>query len=265
LACNALGFILRKRGEGWTLKQCIPEQALQWYAEAEKYFERAKEIFKDGEKIRLWEALNELGSLNRDWACLLKSLQDEEGTRKRLAQALDFQGQALKLAQESNMHFQQVDTLDDFTELYLDLGDFEQVEKNLENCRALIPREFNLDEAKKEPHPGEVLWFSLAKIQMREGMMKIQLARQIAPHDILQVVDGIQCLLSSFMYFRLYSPQQPTYLEQKAQEVVTMLKELDIPGELVNHAFRQVVGEYDYDLSVLRSALLKEYTYEKFS
>lgn len=265
LSCNALGFILRKRGEGWVLKKCTPEQALHWYGEAEKHFKRAKEIFKDGEKIRLWEALNELGSLNRDWAYLLKYLQDEEAARKRFAQALDFYGEALKLAKESNMGFQQVDTLDDMAELYLDWGNFEQAKKKLENCRALIPPEFNLTNAKKDPRPGEVHWFSLAKIQLREGMMKIQRGQQNAPHDIFQVADGVRCLVSSFMYFSLYSPQQPTYLEQKAQEIVAMLKELAIPSELASDAFRQIVGEYDSDLSALRSALSKEYTYGKFS
>ncbi len=264
LAYNALGFILRKRGDGWRLGQYTPEQAKQWYAKSEEYFGRAKEIFENGEKIRLWEALNELGCLNRDWACLLKSLQDEEGARKRFAQALDFQGQALKLAQESNMRFQQVDTLDDLAELYLDLGDFEQARKNLENCRALIPPEFNLTDAEKEPRQGEVYWFSLSKIQMREGMMKIQMARQSAPYDILQVAGGIRCLLSSFVYFRLYS-ELPTYLEQKAREIVAMLKELDIPSGLVSDAFRQISGKYEFNLSALRLALSEEYTYEKFS
>ena len=264
LACNALGFILRKRGEGWILGRCTPEQAKQWYAEAEKYFEQAKEIFKDGETIRLWEALNELGSLNRDWACLLKSLQDEENAKNRFSQASDYQEQALKLAQESNMRFQQVDTLDDIAELYLDRGSFEQARENLENGRALIPPEFNLTDTKNESRPGEVYWFSLAKIQRREGMMKIRMARQNAPHDMLQVVDGIRCLLSSFVYIRLYS-DLPNYLEQKAQEITAILKELDIPGELVSDAFRQIAGEYGFDLSALRSALSKGYTYEKFS
>lgn len=264
LACNALGFILRKRGEGWASKQCTPEQAKEWYAEAEKYFEQAREIFKDGEKIRLWEALNELGCLYREWACLLKSLQDENGAQKRFEQALDFQEQALKLTRESNMRLQQVDTLDDIAELYLDSGDFEQARKNLEECRALIPPEFNLVDAQKEPHPGEVYWFSLAKVQIREGMMKIQLARQSVSHDMLQVADAIQCLLSSFLYVRLYS-DHPNYLAPKAQEIAVTLKALDIPGELISKVFQQIIGEYDFDLSVLRSALSKEYPYEDFS
>jgi len=264
LACNALGFILRKRGEGWTSGRSTPEQAQQWYAKSEEYFERAKETFKDGEKIRLWEALNELGCLNRDLARLLKSLQDEEGAKNRFLQALVFQEQAFKLAHESNMRFQQVDTLDDIVELYLDLGDFEQARKNLENCRVLIPAEFNLTDVKKEPRLGEVYWFSLAKTQIREGMMKIQMARQSAPSNILQVADGIRCLLSSFVYVRLYS-EVPKYLEQKAWEIAAILKELDAPGESVSDAFRQILGEYDFDLSVLCSVLSKEYTYEKFS
>ncbi|HPP61899.1 MAG: ATP-binding protein [Chloroflexi bacterium] len=264
LACNALGFILRKRGEGWTLGQCTPEQAKQWYIKAEEYFERAKEIFKDGEKIRLWEALNELGCLNRDWACLLKSLQDEEGSRIKFKQAKGFQEQALVLAQESNMRFQQVDTLDDVVELSLNLGDFEQARQKLEECRALIPPEFNLTAARNEPNRGEIYWFSLAKIQMREGMMRIWRARQNTPRDILQVADGIRCLLNSFMYFSLYSEQQ-VFLEKRAQEIAATLKTSEIPGELVGDTFRQIIEEHGFNLSILRSALSKEYNYEKFS
>lgn len=264
LACNALGFILRKRGGGWASNQCAPEQALQWYVEAEKYFEQAKEIFKDGEPLRLWEALNELGCLNRDWARLLKSLHDEEGARKRFAQALDYQEQALKLAQEKKMLFQQVDTLDDLAELYLDWGEFEQARKNLESCRALIPPEFNLTNAKKEPRPGEVYWLSLAKIKIREGLIKIQTARQNGPPDILQIEEGLRYLLSSFAYFHLFS-KQPTYLERRIQEMAARLKELEIPGELVGKAFQQVFGERDFDISALRTVLSKEYPYEKFS
>ena len=264
LACNALGFILRKRGEGWTLGQCTPEQAKQWYTKAEEYFERAKEIFKDGEKIRLWEALNELGCLNRDWACLLKFLQDEEGSRIKFKQAKGFQEQALVLAQESNMRFQQVDTLDDVVELSLNLGDFEQARQKLEECRALIPPEFNLTAARNESYRGEIYWFSLAKIQMREGMMRIWTARQNTPRDILQVADGIQCLLNSFMYFSLYSEQQ-VFLEKRAQEIAATLKTSEIPGELVGDTFRQIIEEHGFNLSILRSALSKEYNYEKFS
>jgi tetratricopeptide (TPR) repeat protein len=264
LACNALGFILRKRGEGWTSVRCTTEQAKQWYAKSEECFERAKEVFKDGEKIRLWESLNELGCLNRDWARLFKSFQDEESARTRFAQALDFHRQALKLAQENNMRFQQVDALDDISELYLDLGDFEQARENLEACKTLMPPEFNLSDAIIESHPGEVYWLSLAKIQMREGMTKIQMARQSASQDMLQVADGIRCILSSFVYFRLFS-ELPTYLEQKVREIVAILKELDIPGGLVSDAFRQIIEKYDFNLSALRLALSKEYTYEKFS
>jgi tetratricopeptide (TPR) repeat protein len=264
LACNALGFILRKRGAGWTSNQCTSEQALQWYAESGKYFERAKEIFKDGEKIRLWEALNELGSLNRDWACLLNHLKDAEGAKKRFDQSLGFQRQALTLAQESNMRFQQIDTLDDMAELYMDQGDFDEARKNIESCKALIPPEFNLADAQKQPHPGEVYWFSLAKIQLREGMLKTQMARRETPPDNRNVVDGLHCLLTAFVYFLLYS-EKPNFLKQKASEIVALLKELELPSALIADAFRKVVGEHGFDLSILCSVLQKEYRYEQFS
>lgn len=264
LACNALGFILRRRGGAWISKQCVPEQAIQWYAESERYFERAKKMFKDGEKIRLWEAFNELGSLNRGWACLLSSLQDTEGARQKFMKALDCQVQALKLTQENNMRFQEVDTLDDIAEVYLDLGNFEETRKTLARCKTLIPPEFNLDEAIEKSRSGDVYWLSLAKIHLREGMMNILMARRDAPQDNLVVIGGIRCLLTSFVYFHLYS-EQPNYLEQKVCEIVTLLNELAVPGELVGDVFKQVVGEHHFDLSALRLALSKEYPYEEFS
>jgi tetratricopeptide (TPR) repeat protein len=264
LACNALGFILRKKGEGWILGQCSPEQAKQWYAKSEEYFKRAKDIFKDGEKIRLWEAMNELGSLYRDWACLLDHSKDTEDARKRFLQSLEFQRQALTLAQKSNLRFQQIDTLDDMIEVYLDQGNFDEARKNIENCKALIPPEFNLADAQREPHPGEVYWFSLAKIQLREGILKIKMARSKTPYDNLGIVDGLNDLLTAFVYFLFYS-EKPNFLKQKAREIVAMLKELELPGALIADAFSKVVGEHVFDLSVMRSVLQEEYPYEKFS
>jgi tetratricopeptide (TPR) repeat protein len=273
LACNALGFILRQRGGRWVSKQCTQEKAIHWYSESEKYFEHVIEKFGKGEKIRLWEALNELGSLYRDWAHLLNHLKDPEGARKRFLQSLDFQRQALTLAQENNMRFQQVDTLDDTAETYLNLGDFdkakkdnnfEEARKNIEGCKALIPPEFNLADAQKEPHPGEVYWLSLAKIQLREGMMNILMARRNLPPDSSRVADGIQQLLISFIYFQLFS-KQPKYLEQKVCEILLILKELSIPGKLIGDIFKRVSGEYNFDFTALHSSLSKEYPYDEFS
>lgn len=94
--------------------------------------------------------------------------------------------------------------------------------------------------------------------------MRIWTARQNTPRDILQVADGIQCLLNSFMYFSLYSEQQ-AFLEKRAQEIAATLKTLEIPGELVGDTFRQIIEEHGFNLSILRLALSKEYNYEKFS
>ncbi len=262
LACNALGFILRQRGGGWVSQQCDPSQAIQWYMESERYFERAKAIFKDGEKIRLWEAWNELGCLNRDWARLLISMRDMGEARKKFAKALEYQTQALQLAQDNNMRFQEVDTLDDIAEVYLDLEHFEEVQKKLDGCKALIPSEFNLENAKEQSYPGDVYWLSLAKIQLREGMMKVWIARQDASHDNSRVVDGIRQLLISFLYFQLFS-KQSNYLELRTREIVAKMNELAIPGELIGKAFGELAGEYDFDLSVLSSVLSEEYPYDK--
>ena len=264
LACNALGFIWRKRGEGWASGRCTSEQAKQCYGKSEKYLERAKEIFKDGEKIRLWEAMNELGSLYRDWACLLISLRDEKGAKEKFVKARAVQEQALTLAKESNMRFQQIDTLDDIAKLCLDQGNLDDARQNIENCKTLIPPEFNLANAQKEPHPGEIYWFSLAKIHLREGILKIKKAHLKTPYDELGVVDGVRDLLTAFVYFSLYSGLS-NFLERKGREIVRMLKELDLPGAMIADTFRKVVREHVFDLSTLCSVLQKEYPHEKFS
>jgi len=264
LACNALGFMLRIRGSDQRSRQRAPKAAIQWYVESENYFERARELFKDGEKIRLWEAYNELGSLNRDWGCLLLSSQDKEGASQKFAKSLDYQVQALKLAQDNNMRFQEVDTLDDIAEVYLDVGNFEESQKKLESCRKLIPSGFDLNNVSVQSNSGDIYWLSLAKIQLREGIISIQMTRRNAPHDSSRVVDGIRHLLLSFIYFSTFS-KQSNYLEQRTHEMVAALKELAAPSELISNALRQVVGECSFDLSALCSALSKEYPYEEFS
>jgi len=256
LACNALGFILRKRGDGWKMSMCTPSQAMQWYEESEKFLERATEILLDGEKIRLWEAYNELGSLNNDWGCLLRSLNNQQGFQQRFEKSIGYQWQALKLAQENNMGFQEVDACDDIAQVYVDLSNFDEARKWLERGKSLIPSEFNLEKsisAGQHNSSGEIYWLSLGKLQLREGILEIRKAGNIGI-DEDPISSGTRRLLSSFLYFQLYSTH-PRFLERKGREVAFTIRELAISRKVVDDAIQQLEREYNLHLSVLLSAL----------
>lgn len=256
LACNALGFILRKRGDGWKTSRCTPSQAVQWYEESEKFLERAEKIFQDGEKIRLWEAYNELGSLYNGWGRLLRSSNDQSDPVRRFEKSVEYQSRALKLAQENNMGFQEVDACDDLAQVYLDWGNFNEAQKWIEQGKSLIPSEFNLEKSISAGHhnsSGEIYWLSLGKLQLREGVLEIRKAGNIGI-DEDTTFSGVCRLLSSFLYFQLYSTH-PRFLERKGREIAFTIRELAISRKVVDDAIQQLEREYNLHLSVLLSAL----------
>ncbi len=256
LACNALGFILRKRAGEWQTKTCAPDQAIKWYEDSSNYFERASKIFQGGEKIRLWEAYNELGSLNNDWGCLLRSLNDQQGSQRRFEKSIEYQWQALKLAQEHSMGFQEVDACDDLAQTYLDWGNFNEAQKWIEQGKSLIPTEFSLDKNRisgKAVSSGEVYWLSLGKLQMREGILEIRKGGNIGI-DEDTTSSGVRRLLSSFLYFQLYSTH-PRFLERKGREIAFTIRELAISRKIIDYTIQQLEREYNLHLPDLRSAL----------
>jgi tetratricopeptide (TPR) repeat protein len=131
LAYLALGFAKRLQGNQWKLNKYYEVNvAVDFFREAQGYLDEAVKIFDNGgggERMRLWEAYNELGSLFCDWAWLTRKRNDDERPQNYLDEAcaqyeksIQYQLQALKIAEEYGETFQMADSYDDLAQVYGD-------------------------------------------------------------------------------------------------------------------------------------------------
>ena len=179
LACNALGYICRKQGEGWKSGQCSRAQAIQYFRQSKEYLKRAKDIFfkKISEPIRLWEAFNEQGSLFREWGAMLDKQKYTKASQKLYAKAVECQLKALEVAQQYGMHFQEADTCDDLAKVWQDQENNRKAKYWLKQALSLVPKEYKLTPEKRHkdvPGPGEAFWLILGKAHWQEGLWSLK-------------------------------------------------------------------------------------------
>jgi tetratricopeptide (TPR) repeat protein len=151
LACNGIGVALRKHGDQWKLGAYSHAQAEELFEEAARYLQRAAHIFTNhvSEPIRRWEAYNELGSLYCDWGWLDRQKPDgHQEALDRYAQSIEYQEQALAIAQEYDLQFPVADSYDDLAQVYGDrslllahMDRDEEAEQNLETAEGMLTQE----------------------------------------------------------------------------------------------------------------------------
>lgn len=162
LACNALGYIFRKQGEGWKSAQSTPSEAIFCFQQSIKHLERAEKVFSDevSEPIRLWESLNEQGSLYREWGLLERGQQEVEKTQELYGKAVECQLKALEIAKKYRMRFQEADAYDDLAKVLWDQGNAKKAQRWLKRALSLVPKEFSASsnrKSKKSPPAGGIL------------------------------------------------------------------------------------------------------------
>jgi tetratricopeptide (TPR) repeat protein len=174
LACNALGYIFRKQGEGWKLTQSTSSDAIFCFRQSSKYLERAEKVFSGevSEPIRLWEAFNEQGSLYREWGLLQHEQQEIEAAQELYAKAVECQLKALEIARKYRMRFQEADTYDDLAKVLWDQGDTKKARYWLKRALSLVPKDYPAPsdgKNRKLPPAGEAYWLILGKVYFQEG------------------------------------------------------------------------------------------------
>jgi len=172
LACNALGYILRKQGANKASDGSSPV-AEQYFRQAEQLLRRAAEIFKDVviEPVRLWEAYNEAGSLYFEWGNYLLAKGDEQQAEKKRLLAIEKHQMALEIAQRKMLLLQEIDAADDVAKVYISMHRFEEARAWLGKVRALIPDEYDFTKRRKGTRPpaGELLWLAIGKFWLQSG------------------------------------------------------------------------------------------------
>jgi tetratricopeptide (TPR) repeat protein len=246
LAYNALGYILRKQGQGWEAGVCSRPQAIQYFQQSARYFKQAEEIFSKQitEPIRLWEAYNEQGTLYREWGVLLGKSGDVDGANGLYSQAVEYQMKALETARGHGMHFQEADTLDDLAKVSYDLGETKKAKRLLGQARSMVPKEYSLSPDKKgreKPPSGEAYWLILGKIHLREGTWAIQESvnrRTISDRKRRELTQSaINNFTLAAHYFEKFWPRTSAN-RMRYQQMADQLLGLSIPTRVIKRAIK---------------------------
>ncbi|MBK8988167.1 MAG: tetratricopeptide repeat protein [Chloroflexi bacterium] len=293
LACLALGFSLRRRGEQWKRGALISTKtrAVSDFAQAKAYLERAITVFSNpkdeslhswtdkanrtwvNEPIRLWEGLNELGSLYCDRAYLALNIEENESVLSDYYnQAIAAQEKSLDIAVSKGLKFQTTDSYDDLAQVYHDYARllkrmgkeeeagqfFKKAEKHLLKIENhLVPAEFQFmkhQPAKKTrslPQSGLTYWQSLGKLYLQRSEWE---AKKLEYREVtfgLERFASMELLVRyqalSFAYFQRYGPQS-AHLSKMLSTFTKRLDSLKVPPELARETVGQVEAETGFNL-----------------
>jgi len=235
LACIALGMAHRQQGELWKIEIYSPQESEGIFEEAERYLQRAAEIFRRVEEpMRLWEAQNELGSLYCDWGNLLRYQGRKKVARERYNKAIKYLEKSVSLAKKHGWQPQWLDSLDDLAQVYADLGNLPKAREYLDEILASIPDEYKLPcDGSEESEvagfqeisePVEEYWLALGKLHLqkaiwafrRTGREDFKPLEALIPFDECEGLDTDALLQKAarhyalaFAYFTKYSPKHP--------------------------------------------------------
>ncbi len=257
LACNALGYIFRKQGEGWKLGECSLSQATQFFRRSAEYFERAAIIFSEqvSEPIRLWEAYNEWGSLFTEWGHLLDKQKDTEEAQKLYVKAVEFQLQALQVARKFGMRFQEADTCDDLAKVSQDQRNTRKAKQWLKKALSLVPQEYRMtphEGSKNAPAHGEAFWLILGKAYWQEGLWRLNTITKSWLSE-KKHWEYTQSLIENFTlaayYFECYSPK--TYTNHlRLRSMADQILGLGRPVREVRKVIKSVADNDKIEISV---------------
>lgn len=213
LSCNALGFILRNKGKKVKAEGYSIEQTSVVFQQAQDYLLQALSIFNYSsypaappsstvdEPIRLWEAYNELGSLHNEWAELYKQQNKLLQTKTYYHSSLDFQRQALAVAQTYGLHWQLADTYDDLAKLYAGWGNFEEAKRQIQYGMQIFAEQYESDLPPPLEHPaGEAYWQVLGKTHLQLGLWQLGNSEN-TKYDRNE---GVEHLIRATFYFNRY-------------------------------------------------------------
>ena len=276
LACINLGFGFRKKGDRWKLGEPLSD-AEKYFGEAVTSLKRAIAIFSEDvrEPIRLWEALNELGSVYCDWGWLAR--QEENGWQVALEyydQAIQYQEKAKEIVESKGLKFQLADALDDLAQVHSDRSflliqmdrkqDAQQgramADALLDRVEQMIPSEFKLIPGKgfgEAPEPGEAYWLSLGKVHLWRSiwMFRDLDASKVSDNQRQEKqTSAILNLIEAVAYFHRYDETRSYPLQRTLRYFSDFIQRHHIPTDRVRKLINEFTEKYLIDLKVLFEA-----------
>ncbi len=255
LACNAIGYILRKQGEGWELGKITTDQAVQCFQQSNQYLERAAIVFSGqiSEPIRLWESYNEQGSLFREWGYLLRDQCETDAAHEFYSKAINYQLKALEVAKQYKMHFQEADTYDDLAKTSQDQGDNKKEKYWLKYALSIVPKNYILTPNQKRkdiPAHGEAYWLILGKTHWQEGFRALKTTAKSRVSET-RYQEYTQNVIFNFTfaayYFERYWPDTSTN-RARMLLMADQIKALVISKREVKRAIKAIASQYRIDV-----------------
>lgn len=147
---------------------------------AEEFASQAVQTFRDEvpERLRLVEALNELGCVYRDWARVRSEYHSEQDPdRDELAdKAIHALREAADLAADEFL-YRQVDALVNLAWLYSYLDKFEPTQSVLREAEELVPPEYYITKERGVPElkdPSAFFWVQMGKAHLLKGLLAVR-------------------------------------------------------------------------------------------
>ena len=248
LACNALGFILRHKGERWRTGEYTLEQSESVFHEAHDYLLQALDIFADTastpsgivhEPIRLWETYSELGSLYYDWADLYKLDRNVVQAQAHYESSLAFQRQALAVAQSYGLHWQLADTYDDLAQLYAGWGKLAEGKRQLQYGLQLIAEQYEINLGQMlDGSRGEAYWQVLAKAHLQQGVWLLEGSKKLQDNP----AEGIAHLIKATFCFTQYWSVTPL-LKSRQRTINGYLRGINVSTSELHQQIEKVAKE----------------------
>jgi tetratricopeptide (TPR) repeat protein len=176
LAYTALAEAHRRSAD--TPRVYFPAEKAEQLRLAEDFANQAVQIFQEEvpERLRLVEALIELGCAYRDWARLWPEYHDEEDPDQPelIENGIAALKEAVQQAAEA-FPYRQVDALVDLAWLYFYVETPEQAEKTLRKAKDSVPKKYYIDKGMpKVDDPMAFFWVQLGKMHLLQGQMKLR-------------------------------------------------------------------------------------------
>jgi len=240
LAANALGWGCRKRATLLFDKKADWENVIHNFQSAIEFFERAASIFSESvdEPIRLWETLNELGSVYRDWGDCIQTMGQKQ-FQHMYNQAQEYYNQALEIAEEHNLLFQLADTHDDLAQLAVSQSNPELMDSWLNQVNNLIS---DYSETHDRLEQGDAYWLVLGKIYWQRASWNIQLIKQ---GQLTEEKEGqttkasLNFFTLALVHFQKYWPDT-AFVKDRYKKMVSLLVSANMSANEINFTLAEV-------------------------
>jgi tetratricopeptide (TPR) repeat protein len=282
LALLNYGFCKRKHADSWKrdLHLYPTEQARVLCKEAEKALKKAIGIFdydamrgksnKVNEPLRLWEGLNELGSLYTDWGWLERSLNNLVEAENLYQKSIKLLNRAIHVAEDHKLKFQKADSLDDLAQtygdrsfLYKQLGNHAEAEDDRRKAEqyqieaeVIVPEAFKVKEGQSmssSDEPGQPYWLIEGKAHMWRGVWLLRdletANNMLAAEKAEKVKQGMYQFLMATIYFRHY--QGAFQFDRVKKYFIQFLQTAQIPPDQACQRILKAGEDYQEDFTFL--------------